>query len=265
MDTKTFKKFSELTYKNTGIVLNESKKVLLISRISKRLKALKIDSPEEYYEIILKDEEELLNFINRITTNKTGFFREKHHFDFLLDLLEKKYQNGENLIDFRVWSSASSIGSEPYSIAMVLKKFSEEKNIFMKSKILATDLDTEVLKKAENGIYPKESLNDIPVVYRKYVESNSDNTIKMNSKLKDILTFKRFNLMNNFPFKHGFDVVFCRNVIIYFNSDDKAKLITKMHHLLRESGILFLGHSEVLITDNTVKYKNLGKTIFQKI
>ncbi len=261
-----FRLFRELVYRETGINLVDGKKLLLVTRLSKRLKQLRLQSFLEYYEYLKgagAANREMTNLINLVTTNKTDFFREKHHFDFLsTSILPELKAAGQRNI--RIWSAGCSTGEEPYSIAITVKEFFE-REIGFDIKILATDLDTNVLAKAEAGVYDEDRLLPVPEpLRRKYSQMLPDRRYEMKKNLKNLITFRQLNLMQpKLPFKYGFDVVFCRNVIIYFTKPDRQRLLTKIHGVIRENGYLILGHSESLIAD-TLGFQSLANTIYRK-
>ena len=264
-----FALFRELIYDLIGIQLNENKKMLVISRLSRRLRSLQLSSFSQYYEFITQSAtgtDELVNLINQITTNKTDFFREAHHFDFLQqDFLPKFLEKRQN--NLRIWSAGCSSGEEPYTIAMSLLNFFISKNIRPESldiKILATDIDTNVLEKASEGIYKNSIFSDIPSSYQqRFFEYHGPNQVRVKPMLQSLISFRRFNLIHPFPFKFGFDLIFCRNVLIYFKQSDRLQIVRKFNSVLRQNGYLILGHSESLLVDNC-GFRSLGNTVYRK-
>ena len=266
---KEFTMFQKLIYDRTGIYLSENKRLLMLTRLTKRLRALNLATLQDYYTHILESDngtEELIHMINRITTNKTDFFRENHHFDFLhlsvFPQLEEKKQK-----KIRIWSAGCSTGEEPYSIAMTILDYFQEKPGY-DIKILATDLDTDVLDHGKQGIYLKEKTAPIPNQYKmRFTKNGPSGKIEMKPELKNIIDFKRLNLKNivlgHNPFKYGFQIIFCRNVIIYFKREDRTTLVSKYHNILRPGGFLFLGHSESLIAQE-VGFYLVGNTMYKK-
>ncbi len=262
--------FQELIYAETGISLSDKKKRLVVARLSKRLRALNLNNFTEYY-AYLKDnperELELGNLINRITTNKTDFFRERHHFDFLRqEILPQIIKAGTSsgARRLRIWSAGCSSGEEPYSIAMTVDDaFQGQRGWDIK--ILATDLDTDILKKAAAGCYPTQTIAPIPKEYllRFFVRNGSE--YELVPRIKSMVVFRRLNLMSPlFPMKKPFDVIFCRNVIIYFDAPTKLTLMNKFAHHLSQGGYMFIGHSESLMNMKDT-YRYLKNTIYQKV
>lgn len=266
INDREFKLFQDLVYQKTNITMNDTKKLLIVSRLSKRLRVLKLKSFKEYHDFLQRpeNEDEVMEFINQITTNKTDFFREKHHFDFL----EKTYlpdclEKGKT-VDIRIWSAGSSIGCEVYTIAMVIKKFCESRKVNFGTKLLATDLDTSVLAKGKAGVYQESYVEAVPADYKGYFKKLGNDEYEVSQQLKDMIQFKKLNLFETFPFKQGFDVIFCRNVMIYFNRQDQERLVEKFYKSLRNDGYLIIGHSESILSKADL-FKNIGKTIYKKI
>lgn len=273
LSNKEFELFRRLIYKSSGIALSPSKKELVKARLSKRLTKTGIDSFGQYYKFVTKHDksgEELVHLLDSISTNKTDFFREEKHFDFLNTkllpaLISKKEKERNKTI--RVWCAGCSTGEEPYSLAITIINHINP-NDGWNVKILATDISMKVLKKAINGIYKKEALKGIP---REIISShfssiiiNNTNCFKVKNHLKKMITFRRFNLMtSNFPFKYPFDFIFCRNVMIYFDSDTHHRLISKFYDCLPKNGYLFIGHSETL-AKKTQGFKYLRPSVYQK-
>ncbi|MCX7822279.1 MAG: protein-glutamate O-methyltransferase [Syntrophobacterales bacterium] len=252
-----FKKFSDLIYETAGIHLHEGKKPLLQARLSKRLRATGLKSFEEYYRYVTSSQNfaEFINFIDAISTNLTYFFREEQHFTFLEEtvlpeIVGKKEKKGEKRL--RMWSAACSTGEEPYSMAMCVLEYLEKKHsrYSWDFKILATDISTRVLRVAIDGVYSEERVQKVPPVLRhKYFEKirqNEEYTYRVIQRLRDIIAFRRLNLKDPYPFSGPFDVIFCRNVMIYFDKPTQQGLITKMSSYLDSGGYFFVGHSESL-------------------
>ena len=265
-----FRFIRDLVEERTGIMLSENKRDLVYGRLSRRLRELSITSFREYCDILQSGhDEEMVNFVNAITTNLTSFFRENHHFDFLSKTLlpnlinEKIRTNSERRL--RIWSAGCSTGEEPYSIAMVVKEALGDRE--WDAKILATDLDTKVLAKAKSGIYDHSRVEGLTKDrMRKWVKKGSgenEGKVRMSPRLQDLITFKQLNLMNEWPMTGPFDFIFCRNVVIYFNKETQQVLFDRYAELLDQNGHLFLGHSETMF-QKTDRYKLIGKTIYQK-
>lgn len=270
LSDQEFKLFQKIIYRETGINMSDKKKRLVIARLSKRLRALKLDNFTQYHEYLNESpyaQNEIVNLINRVTTNKTDFFREKHHFDFLSNnifpkiIIESKNTGIKRL---RVWSAGCSTGEEPYSLAMTISEsFKNERGWDIK--ILATDLDTEVLQKANQGIYPTQSISPITREYvSRYFNRKADG-YEISQQIKSMISFRKLNLMLPvFPMKKPFDVIFCRNVIIYFDHETKINLLKKFYAHLKNDGYMFIGHSESL-RNMKEHFKYIKNTIYQKV
>ena len=254
-----FKKFSELIYEHAGIYLKAEKKELLNARLGKRLRACGIKSYKEYFEFISRPDQqdkEFVQFLDSVSTNFTSFFREITHFDFLkAKVLPELVAGNPGGREFFFWSSASSSGEEPYTMAMILQEFARTNSNF-RYKILATDISTKVLKMAARGVYKEEQIGKVPKEFlKKYFQrgigKNAGN-IRVKKELRNQVTFKRFNLMHDFPWKGEMDVIFCRNVMIYFDQQTQARLVHKFYDCLRPGGYLFIGHSESI---SSIKHK----------
>lgn len=252
-----FRKFSELIYNEAGISLHEGKKPLVQARLGKRLRATGMKSFEDYYNYVTNPQNfaEFINFIDAISTNLTYFFREEQHFTFMEEvalpqIIGRKEEKGERRI--RIWSAACSTGEEPYSIAMCVLEYLEKKSSkhLWDFKILATDISTRVLRIAIGGVYSEERVQKVPIALRnKYFEKirqNEEYAYRVAKPLKDIVVFRRLNLKEAYPFKGPFDIIFCRNVMIYFDKPTQQHIITKISSYLDSGGYFFVGHSESL-------------------
>lgn len=267
-----FKFIRDLVAERTGIMLSENKRDLVYGRLSRRLRELEMSNFRDYCKLLEKghDEEEMVQFVNAITTNLTSFFREDHHFEYLgktllPSLMQQKIQsNSERRI--RIWSAGCSTGEEPYSIAMVLKE-ALGTDTSWDVRILATDLDTKVLAKGSSGIYEKNRVEGLSKSrLQKWIKAGSgenEGKVRMSPKLRELITFKQLNLMNEWPMNGPFDLIFCRNVVIYFNKPTQQVLFDRYANLLDHDGHLFLGHSETMF-QKTDRYRLIGKTIYQK-
>ncbi|MEC4889553.1 MAG: protein-glutamate O-methyltransferase CheR [Nitrospira sp.] len=261
-----FQRFRTLIYDESGISLSEQKKSLLASRLSKRLRDLGLDTFSDYYEKVTLEtsREEFTRMLDLISTNKTDFFREPKHFDFLRDRILPELTQLKRV---RIWSSASSTGEEPYTIAMTLYDGVQNPSQW-DFKILASDLSTRVLAKAASGTYDEERVRDVPeeIVKRHFLRGRGESAgmLKVKPHLADMIRFRRINLMDDqFPIKSPLDLIFCRNVMIYFDRPTQEKLVNKFHRYLKPGGYLFIGHSESLQWV-THPFKTLAPTIYQK-
>jgi len=243
---------------------------MVYSRLARRLRSLCIESFRDYLVYLngLSGESEISLLINAITTNLTKFFRENHHFDHLSSVvmpeIVKTSQIGKKKI--RIWSAGCSSGEEPYSISMVLDRALKEKNkAGFDAKVLATDLDTSMLKTGREGFYKSTSLHQVAPQYHPYFEKSSiePNTIHIASDLRQMIAFKELNLLDKWPMKGQFDVIFCRNVMIYFDNETKRKLAERFCEILKPGGWLYIGHSETLLGAGNL-FKLHGRTIYQR-
>jgi len=246
---KEFDQFKTLIYQLVGITLDAPKKTLLVSRLGKRLRELSLPSYQAYFDRVSGKggEEELTQLVDLISTNKTDFFREPVHFDFLREQVLPQVQATRSL---RIWSSASSSGEEPYTIAMTLVDAIPDR-VRWDIKVLASDISTRVLAKAAAGIYDDERVAQLPqdVVRRHFLRGKGEQggKLKVQKHLAEMIAFRRINLMApTFPIKTPLDVIFCRNVMIYFDRPTQATLMGKFFRYLRPGGYLFIGHSESL-------------------
>jgi len=260
-----FSLLADIANHHTGIVLAQHKKDMVYSRLVRRLRALELSSFAEYCDLLQGPaaEHELGNLVNAITTNLTSFFREAHHFEHLRDHIALPMAAGKEK-RLRIWSAGCSQGMEPYSIAMTLKAGLKNAPA-MDVKILATDIDTNMLDKGVAGVYPMEQYENIPPAYRSDVsKSTRSDTIEMSDALKAFIAFKHLNLLEAWPMKGQFDAVFCRNVVIYFDKPTQAKLFARMAELLKPSGFLYIGHSENLFKVST-QFELIGRTIYRRV
>jgi chemotaxis protein methyltransferase CheR len=261
-----FQRFRTLIYDESGISLSEQKKSLLASRLSKRLRDLDLATFSEYYAKVTQDptQEEFTRLLDLISTNKTDFFREPKHFDFLRERILPELDSAKRI---RIWSSACSTGEEPYTIAMTVYEAVQNPELW-DLKILASDLSTRVLAKAASGMYDEDRFRDVPseFIKRHFLRGRGDLTgvFKAKPHLAAAITFRRLNLMDDrFPIKNPLDLIFCRNVMIYFDRPTQETLINKFHRYLKPGGYLFIGHSESLQWI-THPFKSLAPTIYQK-
>nr|MBI3614074.1 protein-glutamate O-methyltransferase CheR [Nitrospirota bacterium] len=261
-----FERFRSLVYRESGISLNDGKKSLLVSRLSKRLRTLGLETFHAYHEHVVGEPsgDEFTRMLDCIATNKTDFFREPLHFEFLR---ERILPTLDSLKRIRIWSSACSSGEEPYTIAMTLYD-GVATPLQWDCKVLASDLSTRVLAQAASGVYEEERVRELPpeVVKRHFLKGRGAQagTIKVKSHLSGMIRFQRINLMDErYPIKTPLDVIFCRNVMIYFDRPTQQQLVNKFHRYLKPGGHLFIGHSESL---QWVKhpFRTVAPTIYRK-
>jgi chemotaxis protein methyltransferase CheR len=268
MSEAEFEAFRHLLYELSGITLNDNKREMVASRLAKRLRHYALNSFADYHQFLLDSqtsERERQEFINCLTTNKTDFFRESHHFDFLRDVLIPKLR-AKGTRQVRIWSAACSTGEEPYTLAMTLQEQcppSEGWDV----RILASDIDTAVLATAEQGIYEANRINGVPEPLRaKYFlrgQGLSAGKVAVKPFLRDRIVFRRINLMDpEWPIRTQFDAIFCRNVVIYFDRPTQRRLLEHFARYLRSDGYLFMGHSENIhwMAD---RFAPIGNTIYQ--
>lgn len=266
ISTEEYQRFRRLIHDKSGIALGDRKQSLVKSRLSKRLRDLRLSTFSEYYDLVLNDPkgEEFTRLLDLISTNKTDFFREPKHFDFLRDRILPELADEKRI---RIWSSACSTGEEPYTIAMTL--FEHAQNLAeWDFKILASDLSSRVLDKAAAGTYSEDRFRDVPpeVLKRHFLRGRgaSAGLFKVKPHLAAVIQFRRLNLMDSqFPIKNPLDLIFCRNVMIYFDRPTQETLIKKFHRHLKPGGYLFIGHSESLQWASHA-FRSLAPTIYRK-
>lgn len=268
----TDKEFNELALfikNNFGVNLTPQKKILVMTRLNNTLEEKNFNSFTEFFNYVVSDTtgEAITTLINKITTNHTYFFRENKHYNYLSKtVLPYLYKTERNKKDLRIWSAGCSSGEEAYTLAMLLDSFFIDKDKSWDKKILATDISTNVLKHGVKGIYGEESLLKIPNEgwKLKYFKNVDEDKYKVIDKIRKEVIFKRFNLMNNtFPFKKKFHVIFCRNVMIYFDTKTKNELIERFYNITEPGGYLFIGHSETLDKKST-RFKYIMPSVYRK-
>ncbi len=266
---RQFKALAALIYAEAGINLKSSKQTMLEGRLRRRARSAGFANVGEYCDFVLSPgvgPNEIEQLINAVTTNKTDFFREPLHFDVLLKTVFPEFaDNRQRLI--RCWSAACSTGAEPYTLAMLLDEFAAQ-NRGTDYQVIATDLDTEVLSTAIKGIYPREMVDPVPEhLRRRYVlqAKRPDRAeVRIVPELRRKVAFGRLNLMDaSYPFDVQFDIVFCRNVLIYFDKITQEAVVNRICERLRPGGYLFLGHSES-VTGFAHCLTQVAGTVFRK-
>lgn len=262
---RDFEEIRRLIYEHAGIALGPAKMDMVYSRIARRLRVLGLKTFQEYLKALESDPDEWPQFINALTTNLTAFFREAHHFPILAEHLLALRRQGRAPI--RLWSSACSTGEEPYSIAMTVVEAFESWTPPVK--ILATDVDTNVLEQAAEGVYPLERVEKLPQAQLKrfFLKGKGPKAglVRVRPELQELVEFRQLNLLSDsWPMREPFDVIFCRNVMIYFDKPTQAKILTRFHALLRPDGLLFVGHSESLLHVSHL-FRLRGKTVYVPI
>jgi chemotaxis protein methyltransferase CheR len=271
LSDREFERISNFVYEQCGINLSKPKKVLVESRLQKRLSALNIVSFSAYCDMVMStagDKNELVHLIDAISTNKTDFFREPVHFDFLENEVIPRFMMRRDDRTFKVWSSACSSGEEPYTTAMVLEECAL-RHAGLRYSITASDISTRVLERAVKGIYDERIASVIPMNLRKRYLLRSKNqenpTVRIDPALRAKIQFKRVNLTEDvLEVEPDFDVIFCRNVLIYFDRKTQEQVIRKLVSKLRVGGHLFIGHSES-IYHMDMSLQQVKPTVFRRI
>jgi chemotaxis protein methyltransferase CheR len=254
---------------HTGINLTDQKRELVYGRLSRRLRALDIGSFSQYRELLTDESgKEFVEFCNAITTNLTSFFRESHHFDYVRDhILAPRLNDPGASRRLRIWCAGCSSGEEPYSLAMTIRETLGADVGRWDIRILATDLDSDVLSRGQRGVYAADRVRDLDTARRnrffRATTLNGQPACAVVPELQSLITFKQLNLMTPFPMKGPLDAIFCRNVVIYFDKDTQRDLFARMAQLQEPGATLFLGHSESLFKVST-DYALIGKTIYRR-
>ncbi|OHB32161.1 MAG: chemotaxis protein CheR [Desulfuromonadaceae bacterium GWB2_53_15] len=269
---REFNRFSSFIYDEVGIKMPPAKKTMLEARLQKRLKALGLHTFEEYADFVFSAAgkgDELIHLIDVVTTNKTDFFREPAHFEYLVksaipSLIDTRDAGIRNPL--KIWSAGCSTGEEPYTLAMVLSEFTTS-NPGFRTSILASDISTSVLSKARNAIYTEDRVDTIPLhLKKKYLLRSRDaskSLVRITPQLRTMVNFRRLNFMEDFGLQEQMDIIFCRNVIIYFDKPTQERLLQRFHQQLVRGGFLFLGHSETLNGLN-VPLHPVASTVYRK-
>lgn len=264
---KAFREITQLIYDRAGIVMDTSKRELVYSRLSRRLRALGIQNFNAYVAFIKspKGQSEQWQLINALTTNHTRFFREPHHFEFLKKTIApywvQRFRRGDKT-PVRIWSAGCSTGEEVYSVAMVLDDALKTAPD-LDWKILATDIDTRVLATAKAGQYHPSAKQDIPALYHvQHLTKTSTGDVQISNDLRKKVQFNQLNLHGEWPMRRKFDLIFCRNVVIYFSQEDKEVLVSRFCDALNADGHFIMGHSESINT-RSAPLKLVGRTIYR--
>ncbi|MCD2172406.1 CheR family methyltransferase [Rhizobium sp. C4] len=270
ISSKNFERLARYIYDYSGIKMPPSKKTMLEGRLRRRLRATDIETFDEYCEYLFKHgglEREAIHLMDAVTTNKTDFFREPKHFEHMVDkALPTLLSDGFRRL--RIWSAAASIGAEAYTIAMVMEDFLRT-NSSLDYSVLATDLSTEVLKIARRGVYPRSMISPVDATMRKrYVMEARDperDEVRIHPKLRAKVGFARLNLMDEkYEVGEKTHIVFCRNVLIYFDKPTQQKVLRRLCDNLISGGFLYVGHSET-ITGLDLPVKQVANTVFRRI
>lgn len=270
LSDKEFYRLRDVVYRQCGINLTIGKRILLESRLRKRIAVLGLSNYNDYCDYLLKapgNQQEIVEMIDAVSTNKTDFFREPGHFQFLKDIIMPQWLMHHRQMPYKVWSSACSSGEEPYTLAMVLQDIAIRDPF--EFNILATDISTKVLSKAASAIYPARLADTIPADKRKrYLLRSKDvtnPTIRISPLLRSKVQFQRLNLIQDIPSVNArFDLILCRNVLIYFDRPTQETVLRNLLTRLTTDGYLFIGHSES-IYEMELPLRQIRPTIFQKI
>ncbi len=270
LQPRDFDRISAYVYQECGIRLPPAKITMIEGRLRRRVRATGLSTLSAYCSWLFEGsnlDEEREHLLNAVTTNKTDFFREPKHFEYLMGTVMPRLRD-EGMRRLRVWSAACSTGAEPYTLAMLLDSFAQDQG-GPDFGILATDLDSEVLYTARRGIYPSSMLDPVPVALRnRYAMKASDpkrGEMRIVPKLRSAIGFAQMNLMDaRYPVGDPMDIIFCRNVLIYFDKPTQEKVVRRLAECLRPGGLIFLGHSES-ITGFDLPLKAVANTVFQRI
>jgi len=264
---KEYDQLADFIKKNYGINLGTKKQALVVGRLQNVLIENNFNSFSEYYKYIISDKtgNAIVTLINKITTNHTFFMREVNHFYYFRDNVLPYLVNKVKDRDLRVWSAGCSTGEEPYTLAMIMNEFFGEDKKFWDTKVLATDISGNALEQAIKGEYSNEEIAPLPANWKiNYFKRHDVENSVLVDKIRNEVIYRKFNLMDKvFPFRRKFHVIFCRNVMIYFDNDTKDKLANKFYDLLDYGGYLFIGHSESLNREKT-NFRYIMPAIYRK-
>ena len=263
LSEREFARIKARVYQVAGISLSDAKRTLVISRLSKIVRGLGLKSFDNYVDFLEKggSTQDGQHFVNALTTNLTRFYREDHHFDHLRQYLAKLIAQKPRGQRLRIWSAGCSTGQEPYTIGLdLLTAFPELKR--WDFRILATDIDTAVLERAAEGVYPETELSGLSAVRARPFGRTGDGMIQVPEAVRELVAFKPLNLIGPWPMKGPFDAIFCRNVAIYFDKPTQGEMFGRFSTMLAPEGFLYIGHSENLGTGGD-GFRLVGKTIYQ--
>lgn len=259
-----FLEFVQYMHKNYGIDLSK-KRILIEGRLSNLIEKKGMSSFGQYLDSVKRNnKDEITTLINKLTTNYTYFYREENHFKFLREVVLPYEEKNNKLKVLNIWSAGCSSGEEPYTLAMVLDDYFKFMRDKWKIQIFATDISENVLSKAQEGIYLADSVKNLPESYKKrYFEKTKDGKYQVLPEIKKHVTFKVFNLMEPVMAKNKYDVIFCRNVMIYFNAETKINIVNKFYEATKTGGYLMIGHAETIQRDRS-KYLYVNPAIYKK-
>ncbi len=271
MTDREFRQLRELVYERLGINLTEKKRSMLIGRLQKLLRTSSFNNFQDYYEYLVSDSSmtAMTELINRVTTNYSFFYRGKSHFEFFIQsalpevVASLKKRNSR---DLRVWTAGCSTGEEPYMLAILMREFFGNEYGMWDGGILATDISEKVLNFALEGVYPEDRTKEIPVQLRnKYLNRLNDGQLAIKDSIKREVVFRKFNLKNtHYPFQKPFHIIFCRNVMIYFDKQTRDTLLHRFYEATEPDGYLFIGHSETLGREQNL-YKYIMPAVYRRL
>lgn len=272
LSDRDFRRFQNLIYRTAGIHLSHNKRAMLAARLSKRLRALDIDAYDEYFDRVEANGDEMVEMLDCVATNETRFFREQRQFDFLQSVLIPRWraaaEAGQRPRTLRIWSAGCSTGEEPYSLAMtLLAAFSGGQEPDWDVSIIASDLSTRALEAATTGMWPIDKAVSIPEPWLKRFmlrgRGSKQGKMKAGQEIRSVITFFRMNLNDDeYPVGRGFDLILCRNVLIYFDADSRRRVIDRLVDRLAPGAHFFIGHAETL-HGVTNRVRGVGPTIYQ--
>ncbi len=261
---KEFQRLVTFIHNTYGIDLSK-KRVLIEGRLSNMLSEKGYKNYDQYMDVVFSDKSgrETVELINKLTTNHTYFMRESQHFDFLRNIILPQIEQSCTSRDVRIWCAASSSGEEPYTIAMTIDDYFGSRRVGWDLRILATDISNNVLEKARRGTYSAESIDPLPQSWKtKYFTRNADGTYTVIDRIKKEVIYKEFNLMDKIVYKKPFDIIFCRNVMIYFDAPTKDALIERFYDASNEGAYLLIGHAETVSKKS--RYSFVQPAVYQK-
>lgn len=268
MTTKEFIQFADYIKANYGIHLRQEKMTLLIGRLHNVLQQAGFDNFTDYYQYIVSDKsgKAAVTLVDKVTTNHTFFMREPEHFYYFRDTVLPFLSDTVKNHDLRIWCAASSTGEESYTLAMLLDEFFGKEKSLWDTKVLATDISDQVLTIAKKGIYSKDRIAPLPILWKNtYFKKLDSENFMLIDRIRNEVIYRKFNLMDAvFPFKKKFHTIFCRNVMIYFDDETKGRLIEKFYNHMEHGGYLFLGHSESISRSNT-KFQYIIPAVYRKV
>ena len=269
-----FKKIGAYIEKNVGIKMPPEKRMMMQSRLASRLKALHLDSYKAYIDYVFSgkdtDNHELIMMIDAMTTNLTEFFREPQHFDFMRNVALPGYAT-QKLNKIKIWSAGCSTGQEPYTLSMVMSEYIKQNPLgsIRDFSVLATDISTKVLDKAASAVYPMDAVKGVPqqIMHQYFLKGKNpaNPAVRLKQDIRSHVNFMRLNFMDDeYGFRDTFQIIFCRNVLIYFDKANQEKVIRQFLRYLEPNGYLFLGHSETIFGMD-LPFKTVAPTVFQRI